>query len=349
MSAEPTGAQLESEATDRLLRLLGGKWIAAALSAAASLGVVDALAAERLTLPQLARRLDCDPNALARLMRVLEGEALASCEADGTYTLSETGRLLARDSLGRLASFVGAPFGWDPWSSLPAAVRKGESAFSQHYGRSLFDHLDRNPEDAALYHEAIEAFSRPEARALAEVYDFSQAKRIADIGGGGGSLLIEVLSRWPELSGVLLERPAAAGRARAAFERAGLTSRCEARVGDFFVALPEDVDVCILMHILHSWDDDAAIDLLRRCGATVGADGRVLIVEGLRLPGGRRSLTNLLDLEMLVLCGNGHERSKPEMRRLIAAAGLRLLETRPLAGGIRLLVCSPRARERSTS
>ncbi|HEB88038.1 MAG TPA: hydroxyneurosporene methyltransferase, partial [Deltaproteobacteria bacterium] len=320
---------------DRLLVLLGGKWVAAAISAAASLGIADALGPGPLRLEELAARTRCQPQALERLMRVLVGEDLVREESGVGYALTEMGALLARGRLGELATFVGSPFSWDPWSALADSVRSGESAFAKRHGLPLFDYLDHHGDQADLYHAAIDAFSKREARALAEAFDFSPVSRVADIGGGRGTLLIEVLSRWPHLEGVLVERPAAAEQARAALARAGLDQRCDTRVGDFFESVPGDVEVCILMHIIHSWDDPTSIDLLDRCRQAVGPDGTVLVVEGLVVPDGRRDLTNLLDLEMLVLCGPGHERRKPEMRRLFSAAGLKLERAVPLTAGVR--------------
>ncbi len=328
---------------ERLLVLLGGKWIAAAISAAASLGIADALAAGPLDLEELASRTECEPRSLERLMRVLVGEAFVTEEIGPRYALTDMGALLARDQLGELATFVGSPFSWDPWSALADSVRTGESAFTKRHGLPLFDYLDRHDDRADLYHAAIDAFSKREAQALAEAFDFSRVKRVADVGGGRGTLLVEILSRWPHLEGVLLERPAAVEQARAAFAREGLQDRCDARVGDFFETVPDDVEVCILMHIIHSWDDPTSIDLLGRCREAVGPDGTVLVVEGLVVPDGRRDLTNLLDLEMLVLCGPGHERRKPEMRRLFSAAGLRLERAVPLTAGVKMLVGRPRS------
>jgi hypothetical protein len=277
-------------------------------------------------------------------LRVLHGEQLIELNADEAYRLTADGHLLCSGELGELAQFIGSPFGWDPWSSLPHAVRTGEAAFADRYGAGLFDYLDQSgkAEQAELYHAAIDSFSRAESRALAEAFDFSAFRRVADIGGGRGALLVDVLKRWPELEGVLLERPAAALQAEALFASEGIAARCETIVGDFFETLPPDADICVLKHIIHSWDDEVSGRLLRRCRDLVGPGGRVLVIEGVLLPGGRPNLTSLLDLEMLVLCGPGHERTKPEMRRLLHASGLRLESSVSLAESARLFVTIPR-------
>lgn len=337
-----SGGARSPDPVRRVLDLLAGKWLTAAISAAATLGIPDALADGPKSLDCLARELGCEPSALARLLRVLVGEELLCENPNREFELLEAGRLLRNEALGRLARYVGSPLGWEPWSELVHAVRTGESSFAKRHGAPLFEYLDRHPAEATLYNEAIEAFAQREAVALAEQHDFSTARRVLDVGGGRGGLLVELLSRFPHLSGVLLERPAAVREARETFQRAGLAERCEAQVGDFFDAIPTGADICILKHIVHNWDDDAAAALLHRCGEAVGPGGRVLVVEGTLVSDGRRSLTNMLDLEMLVLCGPGHERSKPELRRLFSRAGLRLLESKPLTETARLFVTQRR-------
>ncbi|MFO0689799.1 MAG: methyltransferase [Myxococcota bacterium] len=342
----PIAGEAGDAASRRVLELLAGKWLTAAICAAATLGIPEALEEEPKSCEALARAIGCEPSALARLLRVLAGESLVCEGADGRFELLPAGRLLRQDALGRLARYVGSPLGWDAWSDLVHSVRTGESAFAKRYGRPLFDHLDRHPDQAALYDAAIEAFAQREAVALAERFDFSDVRRVLDVGGGRGGLLVELLGRHPHLSGLLLERPTAVREARAAFARAGLAGRCEAVVGDFFEALPEGADLCIVKHIVHSWDDDTASALLARCARAVGPDGRVLVIEGILMRDGRRNLTNMLDLEMLVLCGPGRERTKPELRRLFARAGLSLVESRPLTESARLFVTRPRATAR---
>src|SRR5690606_8500864 len=183
------------------------------------------------------------------------------------FALTSYGRLLRRDDLGALAAYVGAPFSWDPWSSLPHAVRTGEAAFGAHHGQSLFDYLDAHPAEARLYHAGVDAFTRRQARALVDAYDFRGTRRIADLGGGSGTLLVELLTRFDTLEGVLLDRPAAVHHAAAAFEAAGLASRCQAIVGDFFEPFPGEIDVCVIKHVLHNWDDAHAARILARAAA----------------------------------------------------------------------------------
>jgi SAM-dependent methyltransferase len=330
------------DAEQKLLQLLSGKWVTAAIAAAAELGIADALADSPLTAAELAARLACDAPALARLLRVLCGEGLLEVSADGRYQRTAVGAQLATGQLRDLARFVGAPFMWTPWSELAHAVRDtGRSAFERAHGQPLFTHLDAHAHDAELYHHAVDAFTRRQARALCEAFDFSGLTRVVDVGGGLGTVLTELTPRFPQLTGVLFDRPAVIAQARALWGSAP-DARLEAVSGDFFERVPEGADAYIVKHVLHNWDDVHATRILRACRDALQPGGRVLIVESLLLPGNVRDATALLDLEMLVLCGAGHERSKPQFRRLLGAADLRLEATRPLAGGTRLLIASPR-------
>lgn len=332
----------EEDSDRRVLSLLAGKWLTAAVCAAATLGVPDSLADGPKSLDRLSRDLGCDPASLSRLLRVLVGERLIRQTERLEFELLGAGRSLCRDRLGLLARYVGSTIGWDPWSDLPNAVRTGESAFTKRFGAPLFEYLDRHAQEAEIYDAAIESFAIREAAALIAAYDFRTAKNVLDVGGGRGGLLITLLERHPHLEGVLIERPNTARDATLALARAGLSERCKVVVGDFFEVLPGGADHIILKHIIHSWNDETATKLLARCGRAVGASGRVLVVEGVLLPGERRDMTSMLDLEMLMLCGPGRERSKPELRRLFSRAGLELLASHPLTETGRLFVTRPK-------
>ena len=335
----------EQESQEQLLHLLSGKWVTAAIAAAAELGIADQLAALPLTAAELATRCKADERALKRLLRVLCGEGLLELDENARYHLTELGRQLCDGELRTLARFVGAPFMWNPWPALAAQVQDpSRSAFERTHGSALFEYLDADRHAASLYHAAVDEFTRRQARALCDAFDFSPLERIVDIGGGLGTVLTELTQRYPALRCVLYDRPPVIEQARRVLSAAPhVEPRIEVVAGDFFSGVPAPADAYLLKHVLHNWDDEHALRLLRACRAGLRADGYVLIVESLRLPGNVRDATALMDLEMLVLCGGGYERSKPEFRRLLGQAGLRLHATRVLVAGVRLMVATPRA------
>lgn len=329
----------------RFLRLLGGKWITAAIAAAARLGVapllVDADGHDRpLGVDAIAERLGAHAPSLERLLRVLAAEGLLTIDdTEGDrFALTELGRQLLPDAMGSLAAFVGMPFMWDPWSALPQAVRTGETAFEQTYGRSLFTYLDEEETDQREYHEAVDAFTRRQARSLAQTFDFAEVNSVVDVGGGIGTLVLELVDAWPHLEATLFDRAPIAARAAERFAELGVADRCQTAGGSFFEELPSGKDVYVVKHVLHNWDDEPAAEILKRCAEAAHEGSVLLVVEGILLPGVRPDGTRLLDLEMLVLCGAGRERSKREFRELFRAGGWKLESTWPLAGGVRLIV-----------
>lgn len=324
-----------------LMRRLGGKAVVQALATAAELGLAEALDEPR-TVEELARSLSCDADALLRLLRVLVGEGALVEGPDSRYVLTPMGAQLRHDALGTLARFVGSPSQWTPWTALTHAVRTGETAFEHVHGRSLFAYLANHPGEEALYDAAVDAFTSAQAIALAEQDVLDDVESVVDVGGGRGTLLLELLRRRPKVRGVLFERASVLERARARFDAEALSRRCTFVEGDFFTAVPEGADAYVLKHVLHNWDDERAAAILRRCVLAMPPGGRIFVVESLRLPGNMRDGARLIDLEMLVLTGGGRERSKPEFRRLFAAAGLRLVESRPLVEGTWMMVAHAR-------
>ncbi|MFT6398554.1 MAG: ubiquinone/menaquinone biosynthesis C-methylase UbiE [Bradymonadia bacterium] len=273
---------------------------------------------------------------------MLAAEALLDQDDEGRFSLTETGRFLRTDELGDLATFVGAAFMWDPWTHLHEAVRDGKAAFQHATGQGLFDYLESHDADADLYHRAVDAFTRREARALAREYDFSTVRNVADIGGGLGTLVFELLDQWEHLRGTLFDREHVIEQARERLISSEFSDRVDLVAGDFMQAVPEGRDAYVVKHVIHNWPDETAARILRNCAEAMNDGGKILVVEGILLPGNRKDGTRLLDLEMMVLCGEGRERTKQEFRQLFKEAGLKLERTVPLAGTTRLLIGSRR-------
>lgn len=109
--------------------------------------------------------------------------------------------------------------------------------------------------------------------------------------------------------------------ARACLESKGVAARCRLVEGNFFDRVPDGADVLILKSIIHDWDDEHALAILRNCHTALGERTRLLLIERI-LPARAADDpgTILVDLQMLALTG-GRERSEAEYRALLAAAG----------------------------
>ncbi|HZN40212.1 MAG TPA: methyltransferase [Planctomycetota bacterium] len=325
-----------SSPADYLLQVLGGKCCAQAVSTAAALGLAERLESGPRSLETLAAETGCDAVVLAPVLRLCAGLGFFDSPTPDTYALTERGAALKRDALGPLAEFVGAQEQWDAWSRLRDVKRTGGTAFQGVHGVGLYDYLARTPEAAARYDAAIDSFTRHEALALCSVYDFETARVVVDVGGGRGTLLAEVLQRWPHLRGVLLDLPHVVERARSQLV-ARFGARVEAHGGDFFESMTKGGDVYLVKHVLHNWDDERALSLLRCCVDAMAKHGRVLAIETVLAPDNRADLAAIMDLEMQVLLG-GRVRRKPELRRLLQSAGLRVEQMARLVAGSWLLV-----------
>ena len=193
--------------------------------------------------------------------------------------------------------------------------------------------MAQNPEMAAAFDEAMATFAPLTVAAVTASYDFSAFGTLVDVGGGNGAILIGLLKATPNLRGIVFDRPHAADSARKKIAAAGLESRCEAVGGDFFKAVPAGADAYLLKHVIHDWNDERAVAILKNCHRAMSPNSKLLIVEGVypvRIdqsdfqPGSWPRN----DVNMLV-CTGGRQRSEAEFRSLYDAAGFKLTKIVP--------------------
>ena len=171
---------------------------------------------------------------------------------------------------------------------------------------------------------------------IAHAWNFSESKVVADLGGGGGSLILAVLELNSHLRGMLVDREASVDRAKSRFADENLSSRCELLVADLTQSVPAGADVYMLKHVLHGCQDADAITVLRNCRAVIPQNGSLLVIEFVLPPLVSQTdpqLESLLmsDLNMLAVTG-GRERSEREWRILLEAAGFSLTRVYPVGG-----------------
>jgi hypothetical protein len=337
MGTAPSGLSVEMtahiERLGALQRLVHSGWISRAILAAVELRVPDALAGGPRVAVDIAGDVGADPTALNRLMRALTSIGLFDVSADGAYELTVLGELLraeARDSMRDSVLLMGG--GQRAWAQLTECVRTGDHAVK------LLDGIDDpfegfSPEARAVFDEAMVAGTKLIAGAVALAYDFSGMRSIVDVGGGRGALLPPILRANPAMTGTVFDLPTCREGALRVFEKTKIADRCEFAAGDFFEdALPSGADAYALKSILHDWDDECCVAILRQCRAAMHDSSRLLIIE-LIVPErpewsdeDQRIVQN--DLNMLVATG-GRERTEREYGQLLEVTGLRISRVIP--------------------
>jgi hypothetical protein len=151
------------------------------------------------------------------------------------------------------------------------------------------------------------------------------------VGGGNGALLADVLATQPSLQGVLLDQSHVVAGAGPVLEAAGVADRCRVERGDFFEAVPPGGDAYLLKWIVHDWEDEDAIKILRVVRAAMSDGARLLVVERDLGPPNEDAPSKFSDLNMLVGPG-GRERTQDEYAALFESAGFRLVGATPTAG-----------------
>jgi hypothetical protein len=308
-----------------LMHLLTGGWISSGLYVAAKLGIADLLADGPRSAADLAKAAGADADALNRVLRMLAGVGVFA-EVEGRYTLTPVASCLrsgTADSM-RAAAIL---FGEDhqrAWDELIHSVKTGKPAFDHVYGMNVFAYYEKNRAAGEVFNEAMTSFSRNENSAMIAAADWKAVKKVVDVGGGHGALISLVLEANPGLTGVLFDAPAVIEGARKRLLARGLASRCEAVGGDFFAAVPPGGDVYLLSHIIHDWDDARSEKILANIHGAMNPSGRVLLVEYVLPPGNTFHPGKLLDVNMLVMCPGGRERTEAEFARLLGRAGFKL-------------------------
>lgn len=313
-----------------MLQMIQGFWISRALYAVAALGIPDLLKDGPRSIAELSASTGMHEPSLYRLMRALFSCGVFSEEADQRFSLTPLGSTLRTDVHGSLRYFAMEELGgnhYRAWERVLDSLETGGVAFELVYGSSKWKYHVGHPEEAKIFDAAMTSFSSVVNEEVVASYDFSASREVVDIGGGKGSLLATILKANGNLHGVLSDLPQVIDGAKAAFVESGLEDRCDLIAGDFFTSVPQ-ADTYIIKWIIHDWDDDRAISILKNCREAMTSDGKIVLVESIVEPGRGSSFTKLMDLNMLVMTG-GRERTQAEYVGLFEAAGLTLTRVIP--------------------
>lgn len=311
----------------RVHALLEAHQVTQVLLSALELGVPAALAHGPRAIDALARDLAADRNRLERLLRGLAALGIVRLH-DQQWRLTADGTLLAPGSDGKASLADYAEHLRDDlvpaWQRLAEVVR-GSTGVDYPSGVQADRHIAAATDALGIADAVLEALSPP------------PGATVADIGGGLGLLAERLAARHPDTATVLVELPGTATRAAHRLAELGLEHRVRVVASTEQRVLEGKVDVCVVVRVLATLDDEAVVALLGEARRSLAPGDRIEVFE----PEADDTLAAALNDLLHLARSGGAVRSAQGWSALAASAGLRVASRGPFVPPFTHLVLEP--------
>ncbi len=331
---------MTSPSPARILEVGMAFWPAKVLLSAVELGLFSSLGTASLTGPELVEALALHPRANPDFFDTLVALGFLERDGDGEgaryRNTEETGLFLDRAQAGYIGGFLEMandrlyPF----WGDLAEALRTGAPQNEiKATGAPMFEELYAEPERLEQFMAAMSGISAGNFQALAERFDFSPYRSLCDVGGASGLLSTLVARRHPHLHCTTADLPPATAIAARRIAAEGLADRIDAVPLDFFADPLPKADVITMGLILHDWNLEKKLQLVRAAYEALPEGGAFIVVEHL-IDDARRSnaFGLMMSLNMLIEFGDAFDFTGADFDRWCREAGFRRTEVIPLGG-----------------
>jgi hypothetical protein len=295
----------------------------------------DMLGDDAKSADELSAQAGIPAASLKRLMRALCYVGVFRENTDGRFANSEVSYYLRSDaqpSLREMSLVLNDDAVLRGWAQLEQVLETGVPAFQAVNGQTFFQFLAADPERSENMARFMKGIYGPEGPRIAAGFPFGRFPRIMDVGGAAGHILADILRAHPSVRGAVLDLPRTAEVARRFLSEQGLADRCEVVAQDFLEAVTPGYDAYFIKSVLHDWDDEKSVRILRNIRAAMRDHGRVLIAEIVLQAGQPIGHPHrFIDMEMMVSLG-GKERTAGEREALLRQAGMRLEQTHAIEG-----------------
>jgi len=321
-SVEQLMTQSSEADRDELDLLLRGFQVSRILRLVADFGIADLIPQNcSISVSEVAAACAISPEPLLRVLRVLTAFNVFRIEKDRLVSHTARSRLLRTDipnSMHHAARFWTGRGSWAAWGELDAAMTGG-TPHEAAWNISRFDYLRQHPDEARVFDAMMANIPNDRHASLAEAYDFSDANLIADIGGGNGATLRQVLASSPKARGLIFDRDDVI---RALTPLDLMDGRIAAESGSFLDGVPSGADIYLLVTVLHDWSGPDCIKILRACRAAMGPRSLLLVCEQILNAECAEPAAYLIDTHMMAMFGEARERSVTDFHELFVCAGL---------------------------
>jgi hypothetical protein len=321
-------SQHQPSPTEQLFQLCIGYLPAVCLNVVARLSVADHLTNGPKHVDDIASACEVNSDALYRVMRAVCTVGVFTEVEPRRFAQTPMSDLMRQDhpqSLRPFVVFFPNPLHFRSYANLMHSVKTGETTAIPTVGKELFEYLQEDPEESAIFNAAMVNVTQTFIPAVLEAYDFGETRTLVDVGGGHGSVLAAILQKYPNMKGILFDLPHVVEGAGPHLKAMGVAERCATASGSFFESVPSGGDTYIMKNIIHDWNDEKCLVILRNIAVRLKGvpRGKLILLEFALTPGNQPELGKWADIEMLALPG-GRERSAEEYRELLGRAGFKL-------------------------
>ena len=315
-------------------------WPAKVLLSAVEIELFTKLGANAMTGADLQLALGLHPRSNPDFFDTLVALHFLERDGDGPQALyrntAETALFLDKNSPAFMGGFLEManarlyPF----WGDLTEGLRTGKPQNEvKHTGNSVFGELYSDPERLELFMDAMSGISAGNARAFAEKFDFSRYQTMCDVGGATGQLSRFVAQRHPHMQCISADLPQATQIAERKIAAAGLADRVTAQPIDFFADPLPKADVITMSQILHDWNLEKKMHLIRAAYDALPPGGAFVVIESLIDDARRENAFGLMmSLNMLIELGDAFDYTAADFFGWCREVGFTKFEVIHLAG-----------------
>ncbi len=315
-------------------------WSSKVLLTAVEFGVFTKLGDRRLNGAELGAELDLHPRAISDFFDALVAMTFLDREGDGPsakYFNTPAGSLYLDSTSPRYVGGILVMLNerlFKFWHDLPDGLRTGKPQNEIKHGqKGMFEELYEELPRLEQFMGAMTGLSRMNFEAFAAKFDFSKFKTLCDVGGATGLLSIEIARLHPHLHCTSFDLPPVEPIATRHIAAAGLNGRISTAAGDFFKDPLPKADVITMGMILHDWNLEKKMHLIRAAYDALPPGGALVAIEALIDDARRENLFGLLmSLNMLIEFGDAFDFSGADFRKWCLEVGFKRVEVMHLAG-----------------
>jgi SAM-dependent methyltransferase len=334
---------VKASPTDVMLQMMSGFWVSRGIYIVAKLGIADYLKDGAKTAEELASLTETNADSLYRILRMLAMVGVFYQDDENCFALTPLSETLLSDAPASLRESAIIEMGevhYEAWGNLLHTVKTGDIAFDSHFGMNIWQYFEKHPENARTFNRYMANASALLNDAIGKTDVFKDSRRIVDVGGGLGGMISAILKANPHLEGVLFDAPSVVEKSKEFLAEKNLSDRCRAVGGDFFEEVPVGGDVYTMRWIIHDWDDQKSIRILKNIRRVIPENGKLILAEAVVPENVQPHYSKFFDLIMLTITG-GRERTESEYRALLGNAGFKLKRIIPTDSFLSIIEAVP--------